>query len=176
VLQYRANVLLLERAARVDVLTGATSRARFFELLRRRRDEAPDGRHSVLYVDLDGFKAVNDSRGHAAGDRMLQVVAARIRAEVPEGTTVGRLGGDEFVILCPVGSDEAQAQDLARRIIDAVGRPADLGGSEAVIGASVGVAVGQPGQHPQEVLDLADDALIAAKTAGRGTWRLAEPA
>jgi diguanylate cyclase (GGDEF)-like protein/PAS domain S-box-containing protein len=176
VLQYRSNVVLLERAARVDVLTGTTSRARFFELLRRRREEAPDGRHSVLYVDLDGFKAVNDSRGHAAGDRMLQVVAARIRAEVPEGATVGRLGGDEFVILCPDGSDAGQAEDLARRIIEAVGRPADLGGTEAVIGASIGVAIGEPGQHPQEVLDRADSALIAAKTAGRGTWRIAAPA
>ncbi len=175
VLQYRANVVLLEKAARVDVLTGATSRARFFELLDRRREEAGDDRHCVLYVDLDGFKAVNDSRGHAAGDRMLQVVANRIRAEVPEGTTVGRLGGDEFVILCPVGCDEAAAEDLARRIIDAVGRPADLGGPPTVIGASIGVAVGAPGQHPQEVLDRADAALIAAKMAGRGTWRLAGP-
>ncbi len=173
VLQLRSQVRALERAARIDSLTGATSRSRFLDLLHELRTSAPGSRHAILYIDLDGFKGVNDHLGHAAGDQVLQEMAARIREAAPDGATIGRLGGDEFVVLCAVGTDEAQACAAAQEIIDAVGRPVPIADGHTTVGASIGIAVGRPGDAPTAVLDAADGALLSAKASGRGRWTIA---
>jgi diguanylate cyclase (GGDEF)-like protein len=175
VLQQRAQVRALERAARVDSLTGTASRARFMELLEE-LDSAPTASgHVLLYLDLDGFKAVNDQLGHAAGDAVLAVTAARIGAATPGGATIARLGGDEFVVLFAPGTDEHAASAACQRIIDAVGRPIEVGGGHATVGASIGLAVGHEAEAPTSVLDAADGALLSAKANGRGRWVLAPP-
>ncbi|NLV54325.1 MAG: GGDEF domain-containing protein [Acidimicrobiales bacterium] len=184
VLQQRAQLAQLEQAARIDDLTGVASRARFFEVLavaeEAGRADGPSGGsggpavgHALLYVDLDGFKAVNDTLGHRAGDDVLRETARRIAAVIPDGATIGRLGGDEFAVLCPAGTAEAGAADVAATIVSAVAAPVPIAGVEVAVGASVGVAVGEPGQRPQAVLDAADAALFEAKADGRGRWRLA---
>lgn len=171
VLQQRAQVHGLEQATRVDHLTGATSRAWFLELLDQAHHDAhPSARHALLYVDLDGFKAVNDGHGHAAGDLVLRTAAERILAATPPSALVARLGGDEFAVLCPAGTSADDAGRLAQRIVDALAAPIELPGELVVVGASVGVALGEPGDHPGVALDAADGALLLAKGAGRGRW------
>lgn len=175
VLQQRAQVQALERAARIDSLTGATSRARFMELLRELASAPERTGHTLLYLDLDGFKAVNDHLGHAAGDTVLTETAARITAAAPDGATIARLGGDEFVILCPPGTGAPAAAATCQAIIDAVGHPIEVGGGHATVGASIGVAIGRPDEDPAQVLDAADAALLGAKAGGRGRWVIAGP-
>lgn len=176
VLQQRAQVRRLELAARVDGLTGTTSRTRFMDLLEALAEAAPDtARHAMLYIDLDGFKGVNDSLGHASGDAVLTETASRIVDLAPPGAVVTRLGGDEFAVLCPDETTPAEAERLAKLIIDAVSHPIDVGHQQVVIGASIGVAVGGGGDEPESVLDAADRALLTAKARGRGTWHLATP-
>lgn len=175
VLHQRAQVRALERAARVDSLTGTTSRSRFMELLDELATAPDHAQHAILYIDLDGFKGVNDRLGHAVGDLVLSETAARISASAPEGATIARLGGDEFVVLCATGTDEVQASKAAQRIIDDVGRPIEVGNGHATIGASVGLAIGRPGEAPTSVLDAADGALLSAKANGRGCWTVASP-
>ena len=174
VLQQRAQVRALERAARVDGLTGTITRARFMELLGGLAAEGAR-RHALLYIDLDGFKAVNDRLGHAAGDRVLSETAARIREAAPAGAAVARLGGDEFAVLCAPDTDARGACDAAQRIIDAVARPIELDHGPTMVGVSVGLAIGHAGEHPESVLDAADGALLSAKASGRGCWTLAPP-
>ena len=163
ILQQRAQVRRLERAAQVDALTGLASRARFLEVL-----ESSGPGAAVLYVDLDGFKAVNDAYGHAVGDATLVAAADRLLAVAPEGATVGRLGGDEFALLHPHAADLAAAQALAGEIVDAFSL--DSEGAIGDVRASVGVALGDADQSPTEVLHAADVALLAAKATGRNRW------
>lgn len=170
VLQQRAQIDELERAARVDNLTGVTSRAWFFDLMDRATEHSAAGSHILLYIDVDRFKSINDAFGHAGGDRVLAVAAGRLGAVAPPSATVARLGGDEFVILLPPGSPVASAHDLAQRIVEVMAEPIDLDGTSLTVGASVGVAVGEGGQNPHDVLDAADRALFEAKARGRGRW------
>jgi len=164
VLQWRAHVTALERAARIDDLTGVANRSRFFQLL----EAAPDpGPHAVLYLDLDGFKSVNDRLGHMAGDVVLAATAQRMRQVLTPGDVLGRLGGDEFAVLCAPGSAE-RAPVLAQRIVDALGDPVAVDGEPVLVGASIGVAVGDADERPEALLDAADRALLAAKADGRG--------
>ncbi len=175
VLQQRAQVRALERAARVDSLTGTTSRSRFMELLDELTTNPTGTRHALLYLDLDGFKSVNDHLGHASGDLVLAETASRIITAAPARATIARLGGDEFVVLCTPGTDEVEASAAAQRIIDAVGQPIAVGGGHATVGVSIGLAIGQPWEDPAAVLDAADGALLSAKASGRGCWTLAGP-
>jgi diguanylate cyclase (GGDEF)-like protein len=138
------------------------------------------GRHgeglALLCLDLDHFKAVNDTLGHPLGDALLQAVADRLRLCIRETDTVARLGGDEFVIL-QVGADQpVGATTLARRVIKAISAPYDLEGHQVVIGASIGIAVSPgDGTHSDQLLKSADMALYRAKADGRGTLRFFEP-
>lgn len=175
VLHQRAQVRALERAARVDSLTGTTSRSRFMELLGELAVAEDATGHAILYIDLDGFKGVNDHLGHAIGDQVLRETAARISAAAPTEATIARLGGDEFVVLCAPGTDQGHASEAAQRIIDAVGQPISIGDGFASVGASVGLAIGRAGEPPTSVLDAADEALLSAKANGRGCWTVATP-
>lgn len=157
-----------------DALTGLPNRT----LLRDRLDQAiaraarSDNPFAVLVCDLDRFKAINDSFGHPAGDALLQVIAARMRAVLRPYDTVARLGGDEFAnVLTDLGKPSAAAR-LAEELIAAVSQPIDLGGHVVEVGVSVGFTVASvPGVSGDELFNRADIALYEAKAAGRNTYR-----
>jgi len=133
-------------------------------------------RAAILFLDLDRFKNVNDSLGHAMGDALLCEVARRLRALVREGDTVARLGGDEFVILLPEYRHDDDARHVAEKIIAELARPITVGGQSVSVGVSIGIA-----QYPDDALDsaswlaCADRAMYAAKDGGRNTYQFADP-
>lgn len=164
----------LRRMATRDALTGLPNRAAFLDHLRRAaaRSRRRAASVAVLFVDLDGFKAVNDGLGHGAGDAVLAEAARRLGSCVRRGDVVARLGGDEFAVLAEdIG--RAEADGLAGRIVGRLGDPVGVGGSEAIVGASVGVAMEGPGRewHRGDLLRAADEAMYAAKTAGGSAHR-----
>ncbi|WP_457106946.1 diguanylate cyclase domain-containing protein [Methylobacterium sp. P5_C11] len=164
------------RLARHDVLTGLPNRALFHETLERSLADLIQrgGACAILYLDLDGFKSVNDSLGHQAGDELLRRVAAGLRAISGEGA-VARLGGDEFAVLSAGGSAEAGV--LAERLIALFGSPFSVAGHRIGVGLSIGIA--QAPEHGTEAEPLyrrADLALYRAKAGGRGTFRIFTPA
>jgi diguanylate cyclase (GGDEF)-like protein/PAS domain S-box-containing protein len=163
----------LERQARIDDLTGLANRS----LLREKLQEAVshaganDARFALVFVDLDRFKYINDSLGHHAGDELLCVMAARLTACAPPGTTVARVGGDEFVLLVP-DADEGMARALTRRILKATGEVWHFNGTENRVNGSVGVALyPDHGRDPEALLKNADAAMYLAKDQGRDTLR-----
>jgi diguanylate cyclase (GGDEF)-like protein/PAS domain S-box-containing protein len=157
-----------------DLLTGLPNRALFLQRLEGALRHAPKGRSvSVVLIDLDGFKNVNDTLGHAAGDELLQRAAERLRGCVLHGDTAARLGGDEFAVVVPDGVAE-HAVAVGRRIIDAMRRPIRVGDHEVTVGASVGVAHRDGHTSEQDLLRDADIAMYAAKRAGKGRTRVFE--
>jgi len=164
----------LAHLASYDLLTGLPNRALFTHQL----DEAfealgKDARRgfSLLYMDLDRFKQVNDTLGHQAGDAVLRDAAARFQAMLRSGDIVARLGGDEFTIILRAHRQEAEM--LAKRLIAAIQAPFQLDPGPVNIGLSIGIAQApQDGAEPDALLSAADAALYAAKAAGRNTYRL----
>ena len=153
-----------------DPLTGLANRALLLETAERvlaRVNRTPGIGATALFMDIDNFKEINDTLGHAAGDELLQVLATRLRETIRTSDVAGRLGGDEFVVLAEV-DDPSSATVLADRIVAAVRRPIELeeGGKVVEVSASIGVAVGEF-THPSELLRLADLALYEAKAAGK---------
>jgi diguanylate cyclase (GGDEF)-like protein/PAS domain S-box-containing protein len=175
----RAGAEIL-RLSRHDTLTGLFNRAVFTAALDEagQRHLRDGGRFTVMMLDLDRFKAVNDTLGHPAGDRLLVEVARRLKASIRETDVLARLGGDEFAIIMESASDQQDpAVSLALRIINTLGRPFDLDGHRACIGASVGIAFAPAdGAEAEELLKKADLALYAAKSAGRNIYRFYQPA
>jgi diguanylate cyclase (GGDEF)-like protein len=165
--------------ARLDPLTGLPNRLQLREHLDAalaRLERSGEG-CAVLLVDLDRFKPVNDTLGHPVGDALLHKVADRLRAMVRVGDTVARIGGDEFVVLQAGVTEPGEAQALARRVVDLVGRTYMIEGQLLSIGASVGVALAPAdGRDADRLLKNADLALYRAKLDGRGTFRFFEPA
>ncbi len=155
-----------------DSLTRLPNRAESLRLIQAGLSRAQRSGVAVglLFVDLDGFKAINDSLGHRAGDEVLRCVASRMRAEVRDGDVVGRLGGDEFVVLLEPLETDALALFASERLLRAIEAPITLGaGRQVGIGASVGVAISQDGgADPDVLLHEADAALYQAKQSGRG--------
>jgi diguanylate cyclase (GGDEF)-like protein/PAS domain S-box-containing protein len=128
---------------------------------------------AVLYLDLDGFKQVNDELGHAAGDELLEFTARTLRDSVLGSDLVARLGGDEFAVLLTEINDPHDAITVAERIIDRLAEPEPLAGHMLRVRASVGIAVSRPGDHgAAELLRRADTAMYEAKRAGSHGWRL----
>jgi diguanylate cyclase (GGDEF)-like protein len=126
---------------------------------------------AVMYLDLDDFKIVNDTFGHASGDLVLKAVADRLLRTLRESDTVARFGGDEFVILQPVVNGASDAADLARKIVGAMQTPFEIGGEQRVVHTSIGIALyPQDGNSAEELMDRADRALYRAKHAGRNRW------
>lgn len=164
----RSAKLAAEIQAVTDKLTGLGNRRAFEQALERLIVE--EAAFSVLQVDLDYFKQVNDTYGHAAGDHVLQVSARRMGEVVREGDTLTRLGGDEFALLLPGLVEPEALQGLAERIISRLKHPIRFRGSDCVISASVGIASRLPGcaMDAQELLSAADRALYRSKTHGRG--------
>ncbi|MCY1145714.1 sensor domain-containing diguanylate cyclase [Actinoplanes sp. Pm04-4] len=159
----------LQHQATHDDLTGLPNRALFTERLAACTGQDAGKRFSVIIVDLDGFKTVNDTLGHAAGDGLLIAVAGMMRAGVRAQDTVARLGGDEFVILLDGISGSAVDQTVAR-IIAAFTAPVVVDEHRLVTRASFGIAEGRPGDDPAQVMRHADIAMYNAKTRGNGGY------
>jgi len=177
--EQRQSEVKIEYMAHHDSLTDLANRV----LLNERLEQALGHRiHreeivAVHHLDLDQFKAVNDTFGHLAGDKLLKTVAGRLRGLVRDTDTIARMGGDEFVIVQGPIRDPAEATSLAQRIIALISEPYDIDGHQAVIGVSIGIAVGPgDGLRPDKLLRNADLALYRAKGDGRGQFRFFEPA
>jgi diguanylate cyclase (GGDEF)-like protein/PAS domain S-box-containing protein len=160
-----------------DTLTGLPNRALFQDrvahALTRSRRECPP---VVLLLDLDHFKSVNDSFGHAAGDTVLREAGERIARCLRASDTLARLGGDEFAILLDDGCETSAARDVADRIVDALMTPFAVQGTDVLVGASLGLAAAEPGHTVEEVLRNADLAMYRAKGAGRAGVMVFAPA
>ncbi|HEX2577713.1 MAG TPA: EAL domain-containing protein [Aquihabitans sp.] len=168
----------LRRQAFHDSLTGLANRALFRDrlehALQRRARSGLDP--AVIFLDVDGFKRVNDSMGHEAGDALLVTLAERISRSVRSDDTVARLGGDEFAILIEERVDAvAEAAAAADRIIASVSEPIDLGDRTISLSASLGIEVGDPLADASSVLRNADIAMYRAKAAGKGRWVVFDP-
>jgi diguanylate cyclase (GGDEF)-like protein/PAS domain S-box-containing protein len=153
-----------------DVLTGLPNRALFGDRLAQALARAlrPGAAVAVMLLDLDGFKQVNDSLGHKAGDELLQTVAGRLDGVIRPGDTLARLGGDEFAVLLE-GVLEAEALRLAQRLSDELSKPASIADHELAVTASIGIVVSTDGQaRTEDLIRDADVAMYAAKEAGRG--------
>ncbi len=171
---YVRNAELAER----DALTGLANRKALRDrLVERLASAARTGQATaVLYVDLDRFKAVNDTLGHPLGDALLRKVAERFKSALRDGDVVARLGGDEFAVIQSDAPQPAGATALATRLVDLIGRAYAIDGHILHIGASVGVAIApNDGYEPDVLLKNADLALYRAKAEGRGCHRFFEP-
>jgi diguanylate cyclase (GGDEF)-like protein len=172
-----ANTMEAMYRAFHDSLTGLASRALFLDRLHHGLLQAVRTRTNLtlLFIDLDHFKMVNDTLGHSAGDELLIAVAERVRHCLRASDTAARFGGDEFVVLLHATSAEA-ATVVASRIIDAIGAPIMTGGREVFVGASIGIAASDWGTvSAEELLRNADVAMYRAKRAGRGQYATFEP-
>jgi diguanylate cyclase (GGDEF)-like protein/PAS domain S-box-containing protein len=181
----RAQAALLDRERQLthlafhDQLTGLPNRAR----LETDLDQALERAHrtgrglGVLYLDLDNFKHVNDTLGHATGDELLCAVADRLTASARRTDLVARLGGDEFIVVADLTDDaETSARELAQKLIDSLRQPFATAGYELVTGTSVGIALfPDDGRTPAELIKHADVAMYEAKNEGRGTFAFHRP-
>jgi diguanylate cyclase (GGDEF)-like protein/PAS domain S-box-containing protein len=172
----------LQHQAFHDAVTGLANRALFKDRVehmieRQARDNLPV---SILFMDLDDFKTINDSLGHAAGDRMLAEVGERLKTSLRQADTAARLGGDEFAVLLEDGGDGVDAAEVAARILASLEGPFHLEGKEVFARASIGIATadaqtGGP-EGAEELLRNADVAMYMAKEAGKGRYQVFEPA
>ena len=170
--QQKLEEARLKHTARHDVLTGLPNRSLFLEqvgltLARLRR--RPDRRFAVVFMDLDGFKQVNDTLGHAAGDALLLVVADRLTRCLRPQDTVARFGGDEFAMLLDESGSESEVATVAERIQAEIQHPIVIDGAEARVRASMGIAIAVSlFESAEELMLHADSAMYAAKTSGGG--------
>ena len=165
----------LKQAAHFDRLTGLPNRSLFAD--RIQQAVARSRRNGELLVvslmDLDGFKAVNDTLGHAAGDRLLQEISRRLLAVVSDGDTVARLGGDEFALLLAGQADFAACERLLKQLLLAVARPVSVEGTDVRVSASIGLTLcpSDPAE-PEQLMRHADQAMYRAKLAGKNCYEL----
>jgi len=166
----------IRHQANHDALTGLANRALFMETLTGIVGEskrAGGGGVALMFIDLDGFKAVNDTLGHDAGDLLLKGAARRIQRASRECDTVARLGGDEFTVILPGVTSAEVVQRVARRILAAISAPFSLAGNPATVSGSIGLALlGEEDADAEALLRRADAAMYAAKQGGKGTIRL----
>lgn len=165
----------LRHAATHDPLTGLANRARFYgDLLEALDDPAHGPLVGVLYIDLDGFKPINDRLGHGVGDFVLREVGRRLERVARLGDLVARLGGDEFTLVCRRVAVLDDLGEVAARITRTVAEPIEVGGEVVRVGATVGIAASPPGGLSiDELVDAADGALYEAKAADKGSFRFA---
>lgn len=169
----------VEYMARFDVLTDLPNRATFIEALQDALEEIGDsgnGQFGLLWLDLNSFKAVNDNLGHDAGDKVLQIMADRLRSCANEHDTVSRFGGDEFAVLRRGVRDVHDMEAFAERVMDALGKPFIVHGREMPLSSSIGMTIAPiDGNDPQQLLKNADLALYRAKAHRQGMYCFYEP-
>jgi diguanylate cyclase (GGDEF)-like protein len=175
VTEQRSTERLLRENALRDPLTGLPNRLWLFQAVTRElaRLSGEGGTMALLFIDLDGFKLVNDVHGHARGDTLLEEAASRLREVVGTREQVARLGGDEFVLLCPSlwPADRGRATDLARKVVESLRRPFTIAGHSVQLSASVGIAFAdEDGLTAEQLVARADAAMYSAKSAGRSRW------
>ena len=160
-----------------DSLTLLANRTLFREKVERALEDCKDRLRfvAVLFLDLDDFKVVNDSLGHAAGDQMLIAVAGRLQGACRPGDTVARLGGDEFAVLVENITDTSEALVVADRITEKLNAVFSVEGKKVGTRASIGIAFADQGEDPDQLLRNADAAMYAAKRNGKGAWQVFEP-
>ncbi len=169
------NAAQVEQLALHDPLTGLPNRKLFLDHLNMGILQARRERHklAVLFIDLDRFKLVNDSLGHVVGDKLLQVVAARLRAALRETDTVARMGGDEFTVLAPVVHNVEDAISVARKVRESIKEVVSVEGRELFVTASIGIAIfPDDGSDPTTLLKNADAAMYRAKAQGADLFQL----
>lgn len=172
--QLREKERELEHMARHDPLTGLANRIFFNDRIEHAiaRVRRSKGGMTLLLIDLDGFKEINDAHGHAVGDQLLVNIAARLTECMRETDTVARLGGDEFVVMLEDLHDRGEAAQVAEKLIRVIGQPVALAPGAVRVSASIGIAhFPLDGSDPQQLLKHADEAMYAAKAAGRNCWR-----
>ncbi|MFF3323950.1 putative bifunctional diguanylate cyclase/phosphodiesterase [Streptomyces sp. NPDC002889] len=169
--------LRLRYEATHDALTGLPNRTLFFERLEKAVTARDGARFGLCYLDLDGFKAINDSLGHATGDRLLVEVADRLQScATAPSEMVARLGGDEFVALTTGPDTQRAVDDLAGRILGVLAAPVNVDGREFTVRGSIGIVEGPAGERTSaEVLRSADITMYRAKSAGGNRFELADP-
>ena len=175
----KAHEAELERLANQDSLTGLRNRHWFLGYIDGALEQAraSDGECAMLFIDLDDFKHVNDTQGHAIGDQLLQAVAGRLNALLRPGDQVVRFGGDEFIVMLAPTSGDLQIAAVARRVIDALTAPFSIGDEVQAVGASIGVAVyPRDGVDAGTLLRHSDIAMYAGKSEGKGQYRFFDPA
>ncbi len=169
VLQWNEGRRALRWEATHDALTTLDNRRSFIETVASIVGRGTSG--TVLYLDLDDFKAVNDEHGHLVGDAMLAAVAERLRSGTRPGDLVARLGGDEFAVFCPGVDDHDAAVEVAHRLAEAMAEPITAAGVSASIGLSIGFSLTHTLGDIDAVLGEADARLLAAKAGGKGQVR-----
>jgi diguanylate cyclase (GGDEF)-like protein len=168
----------LLRQANYDTLTGLPNRLLVMDRLKQALAHANryHERLALMLIDLDDFKKVNDTLGHAAGDQLLKEMAVRLTGCLREADTVTRLGGDEFVVILPDIVEASSSETIADKILAACATPFQLGGNEMFVAGSIGIAVfPDDGDDPQVLMRNADAAMYRAKKEGRGTFRFFTP-
>jgi diguanylate cyclase (GGDEF)-like protein/PAS domain S-box-containing protein len=185
VTERKSAELQLAHQAMHDALTGLPNRTLFLDRLAhalRRRRRGGTGVLAVLFFDVDRFKVVNDSLGHAVGDRLLVDVAARVDAALRPADTVARFGGDEFTVLCEDIAGELEAVAIAQRLVDLFDEPFDIDGREVFLSTSVGIALasgsatGRSTDRPDDLIRDADAAMYRAKELGKARYELFDTA
>lgn len=164
--QEEADRQRIEHLALHDVLTGLPNRASFTQHL----SVALGGKipFSVLFIDIDGFKPINDNFGHDIGDMVLISIAQRLKDAVQNGGFIARLGGDEFVVILHAAGTQNDIEEVGERILQKIGAPMNCGGNDCKVGASIGAAIYPVhGQDAEGVLNAADNAMYQAKRAGK---------
>ena len=168
----------IEQLAYSDALTGLPNRQLFQEKLQQAIEWAASGSRMValLFIDLDGFKQVNDSLGHYVGDQLLKSVAKRLIASLRVSDTVARLGGDEFTVILTTVPGESEVEQVAQKIIDTLALPYSFDGQLVRVSASVGIAI-YPIHYDstERLLQGADEAMYQAKAAGKGRYVIVNP-
>lgn len=162
----------LHQQANFDALTGLPNRMMAFDRIKLEisRAKRSHQRFAVFFIDLDNFKDVNDSLGHAVGDELLVAISVRVQASIRESDIVARLGGDEFVVLAPDIASDVKAEELAERLIKAVSEPQQLAGRKVVANCSIGIALyPENGQSMEELMANADNAMYQAKSTRAGS-------
>ncbi|RYZ81792.1 MAG: GGDEF domain-containing protein, partial [Moraxellaceae bacterium] len=161
-----------------DPLTDLPNRALLMERLGQviAANSRDGGNVALLFVDLDGFKAINDTFGHEMGDAVLKIIAQKLLAEKRASDTVARLGGDEFIILLDGPIEEIEVARIAQRMIDVINEPVSFRGKLVHVGASIGIAMHPSDGHaPVQLMKRADNAMYSAKRAGKNTYQFSGP-
>ncbi len=170
--QYRTLERRLRKIAEYDQLTGLVNRPFFFEYLEKTLKNESSGMVAVLFIDLDGFKEINDSLGHDVGDVLLASVARSIRSSAADEDMVARLGGDEFIVVRTAVADSNEAASLANKIIRTLQQPIQIDEHELTISASIGIAMANGNDtDPHTIVKHADVAVYQAKDRGRNNYQ-----